>query len=204
MFALMADILTWRAIADRLEEKPRGAKNQLAKKLGLDPSDLARRLKRDTEPTASQLEVIQSFLAGEAGASGESAMPARSGQRVRVFGYAALGGDDRVALASDQVLDEITVPAGIMRPGAFILRLVGESMHPRLRSGEQVVVEPDIPPVRNEDVLVELRDGTGIVKEYRGQKDGYVFLFQYNPEREIKLPLTQVSRMHAAWPWRRR
>lgn len=211
MFALMAkDILTWRVVGERLQERGRGAKNQLARRLNIDPSDLSRRLKRSGEPTASQAQVIEAFLDGEADAAQESmsfALPAGSApppRRLPVYGYAGLADEDRVALASDQVLDFVDVPAGLVRGEAFIVRLTGESMYPRLRSGEQVIVERGVPPVRYDDVLVELADGTGMVKEYRGQKDGYLFLWQHNPEREIRLPLTQVRRLHAAWPWRRR
>ena len=211
MFAGMADILTWQEIGERLNDMGRGAKNQLAKKLGLDPSDLSRRLKRSGEPTASQAKLVNDFLEGrgegddDAGAA--TIACGASGRRLPVFGYAALGGtegSDRIALASDQVLDHVEVPAGLVRGEAFLVRLVGESMYPRLRSGEQVMVERGVGPVRNDDVLVELTDGTGLVKEYRGQRDGYLFLFQYNPEQEVRIPLTQVRKLHAAWPWRRR
>lgn len=207
MFAVMANVLTWNAIGDRLSEMGRGAKNQLAKKLGIDPSDLSRRLKRGGEPTASQLAIVQAFLDGEpAEAAGEpvSFRPATATVNVPVFGYAAMGGDDYVSLADDRILDVVTVPAGLVRAGSFIVGGVGESMYPRLRSGEQMMVDVDVPPIRYDDVLVELNDGTGLVKEYRGLKDGYVLLFQYNPEKEIKLPLTKVRKMHHAWPWRRR
>lgn len=198
------DILTWRTVGDRLSTMGRGAKNRLAKKLAMDPSDLSRRLQRGGEPTASQARMILDFLDAPSGGSDTGVEPVEDRRRLPVFGYAALGGEDRVALASDQVLDFAEVPAGIVRGEAFIVRLTGESMYPRLRSGESVLVERGVPPVRNDEVLVELTDGTGIVKEYRGQKDGYLFLFQYNPEGEVRLPLTQVRNIHAAWPWRRR
>lgn len=201
MFAVMADELTWKTVAERLEEKGRGAKNQLAKALGLDASDLSRRLKRSGEPTASQAKLIEAFLAG--GQAADPERPRIPTRRLQVFGYAAAGGEDRVALASDMVLDEIEVPAGLIRSEGFVARLVGESMYPRLRSGENMIVETSVPPVREDAVLVQLRDGTGLVKEYRGQKDGHLLLWQYNPERELKIPLTSVERISYAWPWRR-
>jgi phage repressor protein C with HTH and peptisase S24 domain len=207
MFAAMADILTWEAVAERLVPLGRGARNRLAKRLGMDPSDLSRRLKRGGELTAAHAREIEAYLEG-AGAEPEptrsfAPTTAPATRRVPVFGYAAAGGEDRVALASNQILDYVDVPSGLIRGRAFIVRLVGESMYPRLRSGENVMVEEDVPPVRNYDVLVELTDGTGLVKEYRGQRDGYLFLFQYNPEQEVRIPITQVRKIHTAWPWRR-
>ncbi|MFN4176449.1 helix-turn-helix transcriptional regulator [Phenylobacterium sp.] len=202
MFAAMTDILTWSEVARRLEGMGRGARSQLAKRLGLDPSDLSRRLKRAGEPTASQVRKIEEFLEGMAPAEIAALPPGAI--RLPVFGYAAAGGEDRVALASGQVLDHVEIPPGLVRGDAMIVRVVGESMYPRLRSGESVLAERGVPPVRYEDVLVEMADGTGLVKEYRGQRDGYLFLYQYNPEKEVRVPLTQVRALHAAWPWRRR
>lgn len=211
ILAFMAqDTLTWRVVGERLALKGRGAKNQLAKKLGIDASDLSRRFKRSGEPTASQVRLIEDFLEDRSGSGVAeegapfSHAPAGGTRRLPVFGYAGLSGPDRVALASDQILEYQDVPAGLVRGEAFIVRTTGESMYPRLRSGEPVVVEVNVPPVRFDDVLVEMSDGTGMVKEYRGQKDGVLFLWQYNPEGEVRVPQTQVRRLSAAWPWRRR
>ena len=204
MFAVMTNIQTWQDVDDRLKNLRRGAKSRLARYLDLDPSDLSRRLKRKGEPTASQAKRIEAFLEADPAAEQAEPVQVANVQHVPVFGYAAAGGDDRVALASDQILDQVAVPNGLLRGDAFIVRLVGESMYPRLRSGEAVMVERNVPPVRNDDVLVELTDGSGLIKEYRGQRDGYLFLFQYNPEQEVRIPLTKVQSIHAAWPWRRR
>ena len=45
--------------------------------------------------------------------------------------------------------------------------------------------------------VVEYRDGTGIIKQYRGQRDGKVYLYQYNPEREFPIEGAQVKAVHA-------
>lgn len=133
---------------------------------------------------------------------GEDGAHAPRSVRLDVYGYAAAGSDDRFSIATDQVLDEIEVPAGLVRGPAFGVRVAGGSMHPRLFDGEIVIAERGVPPTRNKEVVVEMRDGTGLVKEYRGQKDGYLFLFQYNPEKEVRVPLTQVRVMHSAFRWR--
>ena len=227
MLAFMVDDWTWATVGDRLEGLPRGSKNKLAIELELDPSDMGRRIERSrrrktfapgkdssAEPTAAQARTIEAFFQRRGSQAADDMppppaptprqAPVEASRRIPVYGYAAAGDEDRVAMASNQVLDYVDVPVGLVRGEAFIVRTVGESMYPRLRSGEPVLVERGVPPVRNDDVLVELADGTGLVKEYRGQRDGYLLLFQYNPERELKIPLTQVRKIHSASPWRRR
>ncbi len=70
-------------------------------------------------------------------------------------------------------------------------------MEPRLFSGETVVVALNVTPTRFGDCVVELKDGTGLVKQYRGRRDGYVFLYQYNPEREVRLREDEIRAIHA-------
>lgn len=183
-------------IRQRLKETGR-TQAALATYLGKSKDSVSRLLNNQRGLDVDELEQIKSFFGDD-----KPAEPAFV--RIPVFGYAALGGEDRIALASDQVLEMIELPYGLARPDAFGVRLTGESMYPRLRSGELVVAEPGLAPVRNGEVLVELQDGTGLVKEYRGQKDGFLFLWQYNPEDEVRIPLTRVRRIIAAWPWRRR
>ncbi|HEX5263261.1 MAG TPA: S24 family peptidase [Phenylobacterium sp.] len=199
----MADELTWKMVAQRLDAMGRGAKNKLAKKLEIDASDLSRRLKRNGEPTASQAKAIEAFLSGDSSGAPATEPVRAATRRLPVFGYAAAGGEDYVALASDAMLDEIELPAGLVRGEAFVVRTRGESMYPRLRSAEPMVVETQIAPAREDAVLVQLKNGSGLVKEYRGQKDGYLFLWQYNPEKEIRIPLIEVANISFAWPWRR-
>ncbi|MDZ4374007.1 MAG: XRE family transcriptional regulator [Phenylobacterium sp.] len=167
----------------------------LARHLGKSKDSVSRLLNGMRAMDADELEGIKSFF-------GEDKPQEPTFVRVPVFGYAGAGSDDRIALASDQVLDFVELPAGMVRGEAFGVRVAGESMYPRLFSGETVVAERNVSPVRNREVVVELRDGTGLVKEYRGQKDGFLFLWQYNPEQEVRIPLTQVRAMHSAFRWR--
>lgn len=114
-----------------------------------------------------------------------------------VYGYAQAGEPDRVGLASDQVIDRIEVPHGLVRGAAMGIRVAGDSMEPRLFSGETVIVGLNVPPMRGRDCVLEFRDGTGLVKQYQGSKDGYIFLRQYNPEREVRIEASKVKAIHA-------
>ncbi len=117
--------------------------------------------------------------------------------QIPVYGYAAAGGADRVAIANDQVLDRIEIPAGMTRGDTMAIRIAGDSMEPRLYSGELVIVERNVPPDRNGDCVLELADGSAIVKQYRGQRDGFYFLHQYNPDEEVRIPITSTRAIHA-------
>lgn len=167
----------------------------LARHLGISKDSVGRLVNGMRGMSVDEAEAIRTFFA-------DDGPQEPAWVRVPVFGYAGAGGEDRVALAGDQVLDYVELPAGLARSDAFAVRVVGESMYPRLFSGETVIAERGVPPVRNREVVVELTDGTGLVKEYRGMKDGQVFLWQYNPEKEVRIPITRVRRMHSAFRWR--
>lgn len=140
--------------------------------------------------TAEEAEKIESFFAGD-----EPAGPAF--ELIDVYGYAQAGGEDRIGLASDQVIDRIEVPAGLVRGRAIGVRVAGDSMEPRLYSGETVIIGLNMSPQRDRDCVVEFHDGTGIVKQYKGQRDGVVFLHQYNPDSEVRVDASKVKAIHA-------
>ena len=162
----------------------------LAKHLGKSKDSVSRLVAGHRSMDIEELASIKEFF-------GDDQPVAPTSVQIPVYGYAGAGGDDRIVIASDQVLEYIDIPAGMVRGDAIGVRVAGESMYPRLFSGEMVIVERNVPPVRNKDAVIELKDGSALVKEYRGQKDGVVFLFQYNPEGEVRVPLIDVAAMHA-------
>jgi phage repressor protein C with HTH and peptisase S24 domain len=162
----------------------------LAAHLGKSKDSVSRLVAGQRSMDIDELAQIKEFF-------GDDQPAAPTTVQIPVYGYAGAGGDDRVVIASDQVLEYIEIPAGMVRGEAIAVRVAGESMYPRLFSGEMVIVERNVPPVRNKDAVIELKDGSALVKEYRGQKDGVVFLFQYNPEGEVRVPADQVRAMHA-------
>lgn len=176
-------------IRRRLEETGR-TQAALARHLGKSKDSVSRLMQGLRKIDADEALAIEKFFGGA-----EPAAPAFV--QIPVYGYAAAGGADRVSVASDQVLDRIEVPAGLARGEVMAIRVAGDSMEPRLYSGELVIVGVGVPPSRNADCVVELRDGTAMVKQYRGQRDGQVFLWQYNPETEVRVPADQVRALHA-------
>lgn len=144
----------------------------------------------DRELTPSEAARIEEFF-------GDAAPAAPTIERIPVYGYVAGNNGDRIAMGSDSVLDYLEVPAGLTRGHPIALRVVGDSMEPRLFSGETVIVGLGISPTRYGDCVVEYRDGSGVIKQYRGQRDGKVYLYQYNPEREFPVEAASVKAVHA-------
>jgi len=176
-------------IRKRLAETGRTSAS-LARHLGKSKDSVSRLLNEQRAMDVEEHEKIVSFF-------GDDHVAAPAFVQIPVYGYAAAGGGDRIALAEDRVLDNIEVPAGMAKGQTIAIRIAGDSMEPRLFSGELVIVELGIPPSRNRDCVVEMKDGTALVKEYRGMRDGQAFLFQYNPAEEVRLAVTQIKALHA-------
>jgi phage repressor protein C with HTH and peptisase S24 domain len=103
----------------------------------------------------------------------------------------------------DQVnaLDWVELPHGMTIGGdVFLVRNTGSTMEPRIWAGETRLVQRNVPPARDQDVVVEFRDGTATLKTFRTQRDGVVFVSQYNPDIEIRYDGAAVKALHAVFP----
>lgn len=176
-------------VRSRLDRAGR-SQSSLARHLNKTVHAVGRLVRSERELTPSEAAQIEAFF-------GDAAPAAPAIERIPVYGYVAGGGLDHIALGSDQVLDYLEVPAGLTRGNPIALRVAGDSMEPRLFSGETVIVGVGVAPARNGDCVVEYRDGSAVVKQYRGQRDGKVFLYQYNPEREFPVEASSVKAVHA-------
>jgi len=164
----------------------------LAEHLGRSVHAVSRLVNSDRELTASEIAAVETFL------NDNAPPPQPLTMRVPVYGYAAASDGDRVSLGSDHVLDHIELPVGLAKGDHIIaIRVAGDSMEPRLFSGETVIVALNVLPARYGDCVVELKDGTGLIKQYRGRRDGHVFLHQYNPDKEVRLIDTDIRAIHA-------
>jgi phage repressor protein C with HTH and peptisase S24 domain len=79
---------------------------------------------------------------------------------------------------------------------AFALYVDGESMEPRYYAGETLYVNPNRPLTRNCFVAVELADGQCLIKQFVRRSDDHLVLAQFNPAKEIRLPITKVKRIY--------
>lgn len=117
---------------------------------------------------------------------------------IPVYGLAA-GQGERIALADGAAIRYVPMhPAqqGYARIGAA--EVVGESMWPRWKPRELAYFVFDLTPPRGEDLIIELQDGTAMIKEYVGRTDIALKVREYYPhERVFDVPLRQVRAVHA-------
>lgn len=201
----MLAVMEISEIPSRLRSLKR-SQSELARHLNIDPSSLTKTLKGERRLKADELIKIEQFFGEKIDREGAveslSARRQTAPRRIPVYGYAAAGGQERVAINAGQVIDWVDAPPLWNGLGDLIVvRIIGDSMEPRYFAGEAVVVHVGLPPGRGQDCLIEFHDGSGVVKNYRGQRDGVVFAWQYNPpmdqEGEIRFDGSSVKAIHA-------
>nr|WP_315596111.1 S24 family peptidase [uncultured Cupriavidus sp.] len=82
-------------------------------------------------------------------------------------------------------------------PDAYALRCNGESMRPRVKHNEFVVVEPNAQIQNGDEVLVKSQDGRVMVKELAYVRDGIVHLSSVNERHGmVRISQDQIERLH--------
>lgn len=82
-------------------------------------------------------------------------------------------------------------------PGAYALRLKGDSMAPAIRSGWIAVCEPNGRLVPGEYVMIRLVDGECMLKELLYANDEEVSVMSLNPAYSRRtIPMEQIEQMH--------
>lgn len=113
---------------------------------------------------------------------------------VPVIGEAVLGVDGSV--------DMIEFRAGWLRiysgdKDAYGLKVKGDSMWPRIQSGEYVVIEPNTQVHVGDEVFVRTKDGHNMIKIMNKTRDGdFQFSSVNSDHRPITLESSQVDKMH--------
>lgn len=83
-------------------------------------------------------------------------------------------------------------------PNTYALKVVGDSMAPRILEGEAVLVDPNIEPVTGEEVVVKLSTGEVMVKTLAAVRNGQVYLDSYNNGyARIVKPSGEIKFMHS-------
>lgn len=179
-------------LAPRIEEafgKPTGWMDQPESITALDTDKLAGKL----------FWTIKSQKSQEAADSNVEAAPAlRQFKDVPVVGTVEGG--------PEGWLEELAYPVGygdgcVTFPAkdvnAYALRVRGESMRPRIKSGEFIVVEPNSASQPGDDVVVICSDGRKMVKELRYIRDDEACFGSINNGfAPITLPLSEIDAIH--------
>lgn len=148
------------------------------------------------------LEEISPTLAAhlESGAADDEEIGDRSaGFGVPVVGTAQLG--------DDGYWHELEYPVGhgegfVRYPmkgttGAYALRVRGDSMRPRIKPGEFVVIEPARAYNPGDEVMVQTVDGRSMIKTYASQRNGLIELTSVNEDQKpITFTVEQVAKVH--------
>ncbi|HEY3694096.1 S24 family peptidase [Phenylobacterium sp.] len=193
----MQDLLDWQSVAQRLEGTDRGTRTRLAERLKMDRSQLARTLKKGGPLRVDQLQVVEAFLT-DAQNDNPNAGDWADRMRVPLYGFAAGSDGERFALNDGQILDMVDLPRGMSLKGEFfVVQAIGSSMEPRIWPGERKLVQRGVPPGRDQDAILEFHDGTAVLKTYKRERDGQVFVAQYNPEKEVRYDASSVRAIHA-------
>jgi len=80
---------------------------------------------------------------------------------------------------------------------AYALRCVGDSMKPRIRDGEFVVVEPNREVRPGDDVVLKSLSGAVMAKTFLYNRDGKIYLQSINESHpSISIPLEEVDKIH--------
>ncbi len=80
-------------------------------------------------------------------------------------------------------------------PNAYCLRVRGMSMHPAIRDGWYVLIEPNGQPREGEYVLLKLRNGKKMVKELLFRRPGSIQVMSVNGEERFTVELEDLEDM---------
>ena len=184
---------------------------QLATALDLDPSAVTRLLKGQRRLRLDEAPKVRAFL-GLPVAEADVAAVAPNVRR-RLVGrqpdidsaamdlpvYASAQGGPEGMIIDQEPIEWTRRPpalAGVMN--AFAFYVVGDSMWPRFRQGERLLVHPRRPPRPGQDVLVILRSADGaefnaLVKTLKASSEEAIVLEQFNPRKELTFEHDQVD-----------
>lgn len=189
-----ATLTVVKTIAERLKQAREDKKltqPELADRSGVSQGTIGnveaglRKNPRELLAIAAALDVEPEWLKTGKGprqrSSVETAPDLRPGTRVPVVGSVKGG--------PDGYMEELQYPVGVGEgfveywtpdKAAYALRVKGDSMHPRYRAGEFIVVTPSIEPQPGRDVVVKLKSGQKLLKQLNWIKSGEVQLLSIN------------------------
>lgn len=172
---------------------PKGRQMELAELFGWTP----KQMKGEGLPPKPPSEGIKASFPGAGGQVLAYAGRPRSQSRVPVVGTAKLGEDGYYTELEHPVgHGDGYVEAYSSDENAYALRVKGDSMHPTIRHGQVVVIEPNGRCVPGEPVLVALHDGRRMVKELVTERSDSITVVSVNGGQRLTLDRLTVEFMH--------
>lgn len=125
---------------------------------------------------------------------------------INELGRAAGGREGMFTLSNSDVVDrDLCPPEVINSKDPYLVRVVGDSMVPRFKERERLVVDPDEAYAKGDEVVVQLRtDDPNVfesyVKEFVSYNARELVLKQHNPPKGsdaiMRFPKSRVHRIH--------
>lgn len=79
----------------------------------------------------------------------------------------------------------------------YALKCVGDSMKPRIKNGEYVVIEPSVPYAPGDEVLVKSTDGRVMIKIFLYERSGRVHLISVNENHPpMSIESDKIEKIH--------
>lgn len=122
---------------------------------------------------------------------------ADSGEEVPLFGYANAAGSV-LRLNDDQIIGVAPIhPAQRGSRAAFAFLVFGDSLTPMLNHGDTAYAIRGRTPRKGQPCVVQLRDGSALVKIFAGIDERTLFAEQLTPRKDLTIPLREVEAIHA-------
>lgn len=115
-------------------------------------------------------------------------------QKVSVINMAkvnALGTLETPPLLNNEINGYINHPT--QDTEAYALKIVGESMHPTIRHGWYIVIEPNLEFYNDMLAIIKTTDGVKMLKEIAKKDDGYYTLTSVNSQERQTLHETELE-----------
>jgi len=85
----------------------------------------------------------------------------------------------------------------VRNPNCYALRVRGDSMHPRIKHREIIVIDPDHDLKEGDEVVVHLHDGRQMVKIFLYKREGEISLGSVNDKHPvINVKQSDIKMMH--------
>ena len=185
------------AAIDAAMKKAGHTRAEMARLLSLDGSQVTRIFAGRRRLQRHEMKLVEDWLFGAApGRTSATVVPMPN--MVPLYGWVGAASAQRLTLAEQSLRGYVPMhPAQMHVRDAFALEVSDVSMVPRYEPGEIVYLAPNRWPSRNQDCVVVLKDGAGLLKRFVLRDHETLTLHQLNPDRDLEIALADVDAVHA-------
>lgn len=210
-------------IRQALAQNPDRTQRGLAEAMGIDATGVSRMLKGLRQLKANEVQKVREYFAKASKSditsnlkSDEGMGPLISAPLIKptdwprdlpVYGVAVAGSEGGIEF-NGQVTDYLRRPPRLQAViGAYAVYVHGDSMSPWRKNGDAVYVHPGLPCRVGDYVVVQIRPEragdapNAYIKELARRTERELRLRQFNPPKEITIPVAKVLSIHRILDW---